>query len=72
MMFPDNNVNLGLLVSIIYNAYWPIYGDIRMLEELNTVTRNSTAENGIKIPDTYGAYYSLFVLILYMIIGKQI
>lgn len=68
-MYPGNKLNLELFKNIINKAYWPIYGDIRLLDEINFDDKNCTLENP-SCPNAMGAYYSLFLLIFYMVIGK--
>lgn len=69
-MYPGNKLNLELIKNIIDKAYWPIYGDIRLLDELN-VNGETCTPGTSSCPNSMGAYYSLFLLILYMVIGNM-
>lgn len=70
-MYPGNELNLQLFKNLINKAYWPIYGDIRLLDELNFDERNCSLDTE-SCPSPMGAYYSLFLLIFYMIIGELV
>lgn len=65
-MYPGNSFDIDLLKEIINKAYWPIYGEIKLLEDLD---KNCT-DTDASCPKLSGKYYSFMALIVYMIIGK--
>lgn len=48
---------------MINKAYWPIYGEMKILDEL-------TEEDEDNVPDPIGKYYSFIALMIYMIIAN--
>ena len=66
-MYPGNKLDFELILNMINNAYWPIYGDTNILEKINDNGEKCTDS---KCPDTAGRYYSFFALIIYMIIAN--
>lgn len=69
-MYPGNSFNFELLKKIINKAYWPVYGDIRLLDELDIDEETCSAENTALCPSNMGTLYSYTLLILYMIFGN--
>lgn len=67
-MYPGSSFDLDLLKEIINKAYWPIYGEIKILEDFD---KYCTATNTSSCPKPSGKYYSFTALIVYMIIGKK-
>lgn len=65
-MYPGNEMNLDLLKNLINKAYWPIYGDLGIMEELG---KNCT-QSDTDCPTKTGVTYSYFLLVIYMIIAN--
>lgn len=62
-MYPGKKFDFELIIRMINKAYWPIYGEMKILEEL---TDNECTE----CPDIFGKYYSFIALMMYMIIAN--
>lgn len=68
-MYPGNELNLELIINLINKAYWPIYGEMQILEEImerDTCVKDPNAT----CPTQSGTYYSYIALIGYMIIAN--
>ena len=62
-------MNIDLLVSIINKAYWPIYGEMNILEEITKSDDNCVVgEKGC--PELSGIYFSYIALMIYMIVAN--
>lgn len=68
-MYPGNELNIELVMNLINKAYWPIYGEMQILEEI-TMDREKCLNEEEKCPTQSGTYYSFIVLIVYMIIAN--
>lgn len=68
-MYPGNELNLELIINLVNKAYWPIYGEMQILEEI-TQDRDKCLEEEEKCPTQSGAYYSYIALVVYMIIAN--
>lgn len=68
-MYPGNELNLELIINLVNKAYWPIYGEMQILEEINDRDR-CLKENEDKCPTESGTYYSYIALIAYMVIAN--
>ncbi len=65
-MFSNNEWNFKLLKKIIDKAYWPIYGDTSILEDVGrTVCDDNDSE--CQIPHPIGATFSYIATMLYML-----
>lgn len=72
-MYPGNELNTELIMSLINKAYWPIYGEIAIREDVNMNMGKCLREGDgdeTKCPTQSGRYFSFFVLIGYMIIAN--
>jgi hypothetical protein len=68
-MYPGNELSFSLLKKILNKAYWPIYGEMKILEELEIDEETcSASEDGC--PDQAGAVYSFVALMCYMIVAN--
>lgn len=61
-MYPGNEMSLDLIFKIINKAYWPIYGEMKILEEITDECNDC--------PDIFGKYYSFIALMVYMTIAN--
>lgn len=68
-MYPGNEFNIELIMSLINKAYWPIYGEMAILEEIN-MDREECLKKGDTCPTQSGTYYSYAALIAYMVIAN--
>ena len=60
---------MELLVNIINKAYWPIYGQMNILEEITKSDDNCVAgDKGC--PESSGIYFSYISLMIYMIVAN--
>ena len=53
--------------NLVNKAYWPIYGEMKILEEI-TEEKKCTIED--PCPETAGVYYSYIALMIYMVVGN--
>jgi hypothetical protein len=68
-MYPGNQLSMGLFKKIINKAYWPIYGEMKLLEELEVDEEVcSASEDGC--PDYVGSAYSFLALMVYMVVAN--
>jgi len=65
-LYPGNKLNLDLLRSIFNKAYWPIYGEMKILDELDACT----PDEHTKCPETSGVAFSFIALMIYMVIAN--
>jgi len=56
---------MNLIKSLIEKAYWPIYGEMKILEEIND--EETCLESG-NCPEKSGVVFSYIGLMLYMIV----
>ena len=68
-MHPGNELNLELIINLINKAYWPIYGEMQILEEI--MGRDECLkEQRDDCPTQSGTYYSYIALVGYMVIAN--
>ena len=65
-LYPGNKLSFDLLRSIINKAYWPIYGEMKLLEEME----NCPNRQNEKCPETSGIAFSFIALMIYMVIAN--
>ncbi len=65
---PNNEMNLSLIKNIIEKSYWPIYGEMKLLEEINEPNESCFIENSC--PEPKGAAFSYIALMIYMILAN--
>lgn len=66
-MYPGNEFNLELIKNLINKAYWPIYGDMKILDEIN---ENEECKKDSSCPEPSGAYFSFVALMIYMVVAN--
>jgi hypothetical protein len=67
-LYPGNKLDFALLVNIFDKAYWPIYGELRILEELEECSQEND-KNRI-CPEPSGVAFSYLLLVIYMLIAN--
>lgn len=67
LLHPQNKLNLKLFLNVIHKAYWPIYGEIMILEEDITFDCDKNKTN---CPESVGVVFSFFSLMIYMVIAN--
>jgi transient receptor potential cation channel subfamily M protein 1 len=67
-LHPNNEFSLSLIKNIIEKSYWPIYGEIKLLDEINEP--NETCFNEKRCHDPIGATFSYLALMIYMILAN--
>jgi hypothetical protein len=63
-LYPGNKFDLELFKNLISKAYWPIYGEMKILDEINdkeACTRYGTC------PEPSGVAFSYILLMIYMV-----
>lgn len=60
---------MNLIKNIIDNAYWPVHGDMRILERLMNRDEFCSKDES-NCPDLVGTYFSYIALIIYMVIAN--
>ena len=66
-LYPKSPNNLNLAKGIINKAYWPIYGDMKIFEDLD----NQNCENNPEgCPEPTGIVFSYVALMFYMAIAN--
>ncbi len=68
-MYPGNELNFSLLKNILNKAYWPIYGEMKLLEEL-AVDEETCLASERGCPDQAGSVFSFVSLMIYMIVAN--
>lgn len=68
-MYPGRELSLDLVVNLINKAYWPIYGEMQILEEIMERDDCLKEDKG-DCPTQSGTYYSYIALIGYMVIAN--
>ncbi|CAF0758789.1 unnamed protein product [Brachionus calyciflorus] len=66
-MYPGNTFDINLIKTMINKAYWPIYGDMKILDELND---DEACLATSSCPDSAGKYYSFGALMVYMVVAN--
>lgn len=69
-MYPGNTFDFSLLKKIIDKAYWPIFGELTLLDEIKSNRGQCSATDEISCPSEIGVVYSYSFLILYMVVGN--
>ena len=64
-LYPGQKLSFSLIQKIVHKAYWPIYGEIRILEEISEIDHDKCREEG-NCPEESGVYFSYVALIIYM------
>ena len=67
-LHPYNKLDLKLIKSIIDKAYWPIYGNMKILEEINNPSEDCLEKGNC--PMKGGVFFSYIALMIYMILGN--
>ena len=62
-LFPGNALNFNLIMNILNKAYWPIYGEMKILEDLSECTK-------AECPEDSGVIFSYVFLMIYMVIAN--
>ena len=65
-LYPGNKLSLSLLKNIFDKAYWPIYGEMRILEELDSCTESEHLNKC----EPSGIAFSYIALMIYMVIAN--
>lgn len=68
-MFSKNEWDLKLVKKIIDNAYWPIYGDTGILENIERTVCDAN-DSECQVPHPVGATFSYIMTIIYMLIAN--
>ena len=66
-LYPGNKLSLSLIRSILNKAYWPIYGEMKILDELSECHKKHPEDI---CPETSGVAFSFIALMLYMVIAN--
>ena len=67
-LYPNNKLNIKLLRSIINKAFWPIYGEMLILEEINVIDETCLAQGNCPLES--GIWFSYIALMIYMVIAN--
>ena len=67
-LFFLNKLNFDLFKNIIHKAYWPIYGEIKMLDD-DLSCNGDQCEKSNEL-NKGGVNFSFFALMVYMIIAN--
>ena len=62
-LYPNIPFNNNLIKNIINKAYWPIYGDMKIFDELEN---DNCAESSLGCPESSGIVFSYIALMIYM------
>ena len=65
-LYPGNNLGFPLLRSLIDKAYWPIYGEMKILDELED--KEDSCSKGEPCAEPSGVAFSYIFLMLYMVL----
>lgn len=68
-MHPGNDFDLELIKSLINKAYWPIYGDMKILEEISEPD-DSCIDEDYSCTESTGKSFSYVALMIYMVIAN--
>jgi ABC-type multidrug transport system fused ATPase/permease subunit len=66
-LYPKSPGNLNLVKGIINKAYWPIYGDMKIFDDLDN---ENCANNPEGCPEPTGVIFSYIALMIYMAIAN--
>ena len=67
-MYPETEFSWDIFSSLINKAYWPIYGEMKILSE--DIGGENCADDPSKCAQQSGATYSFVALMFYMIIAN--
>ncbi len=67
-LHPGAKLEPQLLRHILNKAYWPIYGDLRLLSEITSDTCSNS--NRTDCPEQTGTIFTYVVMMVYMIIAN--
>lgn len=67
-MYPSNKYLVKTLKQIFHNAYWAIYGDLSVLDEINKKCEKD--EEDCVEPQSAGSVYSYIFLVFYLIVAN--
>ena len=68
-LYPNNKLDMELFRSIANKAYWPIYGEMLILGEINEVDTNVCSAEG-NCPLESGIWFSYIALMMYMVVAN--
>ena len=76
-MYPNSKINFDLFKSMIYKAYFPIFGEMSILDDFVkeksdqcSSDNNDLNNNNNECPQKSGVVFSFYILIFYMIIAN--
>jgi hypothetical protein len=68
-LYPGNKLSFSLFKSILNNAYWPIYGEMKILDNLDS--EECAKDNELSdCPEQSGIAFSYIALMIYMVIAN--
>ena len=70
LLYPENELNLKLFMNIFHKAYWPIYGEIKVLEEDIKMNSADCDPNKMNCSESIGTVFTFFALMIYMVIAN--
>lgn len=65
-MYPGNKLSVQLFRNILNKAYWPIYGEMKLLDEMDDCPNDESTT----CPETSGIVFSFIALMIYMIVAN--
>jgi hypothetical protein len=70
-MYPNSKLNFNLFKSMIYKAYFPIFGEMSILDDFEKSDQCSNNNDSHEsCPQKSGVVFSFYILIFYMIIAN--
>lgn len=70
ILYNQNKIDFELFYNIIHKGYWPIYGEMKILEDDIEKFKTCNSTNSDNCPRRMGAIFSLIALIVYMVIAN--
>lgn len=67
-MYPNSELGYDLFVSIVNKAYWPLYGEIKILGD--DIEGEICKDDPSKCPEQGGVIFSYLLLMVYMMISN--
>ena len=64
-LYPENKFNMDLVKKLIDKSYWPLYGEMKILDEMND-KKSCLLSNSCPHPS--GVAFSYILLIIYMLV----
>lgn len=64
-LYPGNRLDFSLLRSLVDKAYWPIYGEMKILDEIND--SEMACSKGEPCAEPSGVIFSYVMLMMYMV-----